>query len=142
MGGHLVDPITIVVSALVAGAAAGLDDTAGQVVRDAYAALKNLLKRKLRGAPGADAILDRHEAKPDAWSDAVATILGETNAADNEEIQEAAKRVLELSDPVGSAAGKYNIVVKGGQVGVIGDHGTAYMGPEPRSGSEPPTEGR
>jgi hypothetical protein len=136
-----VDPITVVISALAAGAAAALNETAGQVVRDAYSSLRSLLKRKLGGAPGADAILDRHEAKPKAWGDAVATILEETDAADDEEIQAAAKRLLELTDPIGSAAGKYNIVVKGGQVGVIGDHGTAYMGTEPTFGPDPTTEG-
>jgi len=44
------DPISIIVSAVVAGATAALKDTAGQVVRDSYAGLKQLLRDRYRGA--------------------------------------------------------------------------------------------
>lgn len=40
------DPITIIVTALAAGAAAGLKPTAEQVVKDAYQSIKTLIKRK------------------------------------------------------------------------------------------------
>lgn len=40
------DPISIIVTALVLGAAAGLKPTTGQTVKDAYAGLKALLQRK------------------------------------------------------------------------------------------------
>jgi hypothetical protein len=136
------DPITLVISALGAGAVAALNETAGQAVRDAYAGLKKLLKRKLGDAAGADAILDRHEAKPEAWDGAVTTILKETNAAEDEEVIAAAKKLLELVDPAGAATGKYNVVVSGGQVGVIGDHGTAYMGTKPEPRRDSTTESR
>jgi hypothetical protein len=40
------DPVSIIVTALAAGAAAGLQQQASQVVKDAYAGLKGLIKRK------------------------------------------------------------------------------------------------
>ena len=40
------DAIQIIVAALVAGAAAGIGDTAGQAVKDAYGAIKQWLKEK------------------------------------------------------------------------------------------------
>jgi hypothetical protein len=40
------DPVTLIVTALALGAAAGMQATAEQVVKDAYAGLKGLLKRK------------------------------------------------------------------------------------------------
>lgn len=40
------DPITIIVTALAAGAAAGLKPTAEQAITDAYSAVKGLIKRK------------------------------------------------------------------------------------------------
>lgn len=40
------DPISIIVTALVLGAAAGLKPTAEQAVKDAYAGLKALIERK------------------------------------------------------------------------------------------------
>jgi hypothetical protein len=46
MEGEAMDPITLIVTALALGAAAGVQETAGQVVKDAYAGLKALVKRK------------------------------------------------------------------------------------------------
>jgi hypothetical protein len=43
------DPITIILTALVTGAAAGLKPTAETVVKDAYEAIKGLIKRKYPG---------------------------------------------------------------------------------------------
>ena len=43
------DPITLIVAALAAGAAAGLGDTASQAIKDAYAGLKGLIKRRFAG---------------------------------------------------------------------------------------------
>ena len=40
------DPITIILTALVVGAAAGLKPTAEKAVKDAYAGIKSLIKRK------------------------------------------------------------------------------------------------
>ena len=38
------DPVTIIVSALVAGAAAGLQPTAEQAIKDAYNGIKALMR--------------------------------------------------------------------------------------------------
>jgi hypothetical protein len=43
------DPITLIVTALVAGAALGVQDTASEMVKDAYASLKALVRRRLGG---------------------------------------------------------------------------------------------
>lgn len=40
------EPLSLIVSALAAGAAAGLQPTAEKAVKDAYAAVKNLIKAK------------------------------------------------------------------------------------------------
>jgi hypothetical protein len=54
-----VDPITLVVTAVALGAAAGLTDTATQAVKDAYAELKILLARRQVDVSGV-------ERKPDS----------------------------------------------------------------------------
>jgi hypothetical protein len=51
------DPITLIVTALVAGAALGIQDTASAMVKDAYVNLKTLVKKRLGGGPGADLVL-------------------------------------------------------------------------------------
>ena len=45
------DPISLIVAALAAGASAAVKDTAGQAVKDAYSGLKALVKRKLGVEP-------------------------------------------------------------------------------------------
>jgi hypothetical protein len=44
-----VDPITLLVSALAAGAASAVKETAGKAITDAYAALKDAIKKKYAG---------------------------------------------------------------------------------------------
>jgi hypothetical protein len=47
LGGAVVEPVTTaLVTALAAGAAAGLKDTAAQAVKDAYAKLKGLIRTR------------------------------------------------------------------------------------------------
>jgi|1186.fasta_scaffold354253_1 hypothetical protein len=43
------DPVTVIVSALAVGAAAGVKETAAAGVKDAYAALKRLLGERYGG---------------------------------------------------------------------------------------------
>jgi hypothetical protein len=55
------DPVTVIVSALALGAAAGLKDTASAVVQDAYGAVKALLVRHY-----ADVDVGPVERRPDS----------------------------------------------------------------------------
>ena len=48
------DPITLIVTALAAGAALGAQDTVSAMVKDAYAGLKVLVRKRLGGGPGAE----------------------------------------------------------------------------------------
>ena len=58
------DPITVIVAALAAGAAAGLKPTAEQAIKDAYAGLKALiLARYNRAAPALDQLEQAPESK-------------------------------------------------------------------------------
>jgi hypothetical protein len=43
------DPISLIIAALGAGALAGAKDTAGTAVKDAYQGLKTLIKKKFEG---------------------------------------------------------------------------------------------
>ena len=55
------DPITLIVTALAAGAALGVSDTASSAVKDAYAGLKALVKKRFRGKADAELVLAKHE---------------------------------------------------------------------------------
>jgi hypothetical protein len=85
------DPISLIVAAVVAGAATGIKDQAAQAVKDAYGALKRLLT-------------DRHqvdvaalERKPDseAKQASLTEDLGDTGAAADPAVMTAARHLVE-----------------------------------------------
>ena len=58
------DPITLIVTALAAGAALGVTDAASSAVKDAYAGLKALVRKRFAGRPDAELVLAKHETAP------------------------------------------------------------------------------
>jgi hypothetical protein len=86
------DPISIIVAALAAGAAAGVKPAAEQAIKDAYQGIKGLIKRKyarvnievLEGGPASD-----------ARKAVVREDLEQTGAGQDEEVLRQAQVVLE-----------------------------------------------
>jgi hypothetical protein len=88
------DPITLIVTALAAGAAAGLTDTVSQAVKDAYAGLKGLIARKYtKAAPSVDQLEAAPESK--ARRGVVEEDLGKTAAAGDVEVLRQAQALLD-----------------------------------------------
>jgi hypothetical protein len=102
-----VDPVSLIVAALAAGASAALKDTAGEAVKDAYAGLKSLLKRKLGDKQAAQVAIEKHEEAPEVSEKPLEAEMRESGVADDEEVVKAAQRVMKLTDPECSQAGKY-----------------------------------
>jgi hypothetical protein len=116
------DPITLIVSALAAGAMIGLKDTASATVADAYAALKALAKSRLGSGQDAELILAKHEKAPETWQAPLAAELTEARAGEDEKLIAAARALLDIIGPPQSRGGKYQIDARGA-IGVqIGDH--------------------
>ena len=69
------DPVTLIVTALAAGAGVGMKDTASAAVTDAYTGLKALVKRRFAGHPDSELVLTRHEEAPQAWEGPLAAEL-------------------------------------------------------------------
>ncbi|MGW0635020.1 hypothetical protein [Nocardia salmonicida] len=63
LGGTVVDPITVITTALIAGAAAGGTDAASAAVRDTYIALRNRISR-VAADPETSAAIAANEAAP------------------------------------------------------------------------------
>lgn len=114
------DPITLIVTALAAGAAAGVQDTASAMVKDAYASLKALVRRRLGGAPSAELVLARHEQAPETWQAPLMAELVQAGADGDGDLIAAAKALLELAGEAGGA-GKYTVDVRRAQGVQIGD---------------------
>jgi hypothetical protein len=103
------DPVTLIVTALVAGAALGLKDTASSAITDAYNGLKGLVRRKLAGRPDGELVLARHEQDPQVWDKPLAQELTAAGAGDDPDLVSAAQALMQLVDAAGSAAGKYSV---------------------------------
>ncbi|MGI5146878.1 hypothetical protein ACQEVC_10915 [Plantactinospora sp. CA-294935] len=120
--------VEVIMAALAAGAGAGMKDTASAAVKDAYAGLKALLKAHL-GGHGDEVVqaLDADETAPGVWGETcLGEVLTESGAAADEQVVAAARRVLQLTDPVGSAAGKYQIDLREAKGVQVGDHNTQH----------------
>jgi hypothetical protein len=119
------DPVTMILAALGAGATAAAKDTASQVVKDAYSGLKALIQKRFAGKPQAETALREHEADQDTWKKPLEKSLVESRVAQAPEIIESAQRLLQLVHPEQHAQGKFNLQITGTVHGQqIGDGGT------------------
>jgi hypothetical protein len=116
------DPITLIVTALAAGAALGVKDTASSAVKDAYAGLKALVTKRLGGRPGAELVLAKHERAPATWQAPLMAELGEARADSDPDLVAAAQALMRLVDDAGARAGKYTVDVRGAQGVQVGEH--------------------
>src|SRR5947209_68546 len=107
------DPVSLIEGALAAGAAASAQDTAGQAVKDAYSGLKTLLSRLFAEKPKAQVIINEHEADPEPYGKPIRKLLTEAHVEQEQEILEAAQRVMNLVQPQQAALGKYNVQITG-----------------------------
>lgn len=120
------DPAALVVQALVTGASAGLGDTATAAVSDGYSALKHALARRLSGRHAALAHLQAIEGgAPGASADALVHELVVAGIVDDRLLAEA-RQLLDLADPEGSRAGKYDIDLREARGVQVGDGNTQH----------------
>jgi RIP homotypic interaction motif len=119
------DPITLIVTALAAGASGGAisalqDDVKGAVVA-AYGKLRGLVGRRVAGNPGAELALTEYEADPEHWETPLTAKLTQLGAADDADLVAAAKELMELVDGSGARAGKYTVTIKNAKGVQFGD---------------------
>jgi hypothetical protein len=121
------DPVTLILTALAAGAAASAKDTASEAIKDAYSGLKGLILRKFAGKSAAEVALVQHEKKPHIWKSPLEEEIKETRLDQDEEIILAAQRLMTLVQPQQAAMGKYNVQVTGNVQGINqGDYNTIW----------------
>lgn len=115
------DPVTLVVTALAAGAALGLKDAASAAVKDAYGTLKALAKKRLAGRPDGELIVARYEQAPEVWGPPLAAELTAAGADNDDALVAAAQALMRLADAAGSRVGKYTVRVQDSQGVQVGD---------------------
>lgn len=130
------DPVSLIVAALAAGAVAGAQNTATDAVKDAYTGLKELVRRRLSGRESGRVALARHEADPQQQVPVLEAELVEVGAGDDAAVVAAAQRVMALVDAAGTRAGRYTVDVRGAQGVQVGDHNVqtnTFSAPPPAS---------
>jgi hypothetical protein len=121
------DPVTLIVTALAAGASAALKDTASQAIKDAYSGLKSLLERKFADESLAQDAIGKYEEAPAVWKKPLEDELTQAGVANDEDVIRAAQRLLAHVDPAGAQSGKYNVEISGGKGIVVGDSANVTM---------------
>ncbi len=99
------EPISLILSALAAGAA----KAAGEAAPDAYNGLKALIKRKFAGEPKAEMVLEEHEQDPETYEAPLKKKLAEAGADKDEEIIKEAQELLKQLKPEQVAGGNINV---------------------------------
>jgi hypothetical protein len=136
------ESITLILTALAAGASAGsldaLKDEAKDAVKAAYGKLRALVGNRFReaGTVNGEAVLAEYEQDPESFEKGLGKKLAEAGAGDDEALIAAANAVLELVRQQGGTSGKYNVTITGSQGVQVGDHGTqtnTFAAPPPRS---------
>lgn len=121
------DPTSLIIAALTAGAVTGVRDTAGAAIKDSYGGLKALIRRRFGGNREATAELDLAERQPALATEELRRHLQAIGAETDEELIMAAQAVLRLVDPAGAQIGKYDVRISGGKGIVVGDQATVTM---------------
>jgi RIP homotypic interaction motif (RHIM)-containing protein len=116
------EPISLILAALLAGAAKGAGQTAAEAVQDAYRGLRDALKRRLAGKPAAEQAVEQYTESPDDWKSNLEVHLRQAGADRDQALLDAAALVLRQADPAGAATGKYVVNLAGSQGVQIGDH--------------------
>jgi hypothetical protein len=116
------DPITLIVTALAAGAASAMQDDAKAVVKTAFERLRHLVKKRFTSPDNGEFMLEKHAAAPDIWQAPLKQELEQSGAADDSELIDAAQRLMELLDPRGTAASKYAVTIQDSTDVQVGDH--------------------
>lgn len=117
------DPVSLILAALLAGATAAAKDTVTAAVKDAYDGLKHLVMKRFKRTSHAETALTEFKKHPAAWQKPLGEALTNSGAAGDPGIVQQATRVLQLVEPQQFNQGKYNVQLTGDVQGrVIGDH--------------------
>jgi Effector-associated domain 10 len=116
------DPITLLLTALAAGAAAGAQGTASQAVKDGYAGLKALILKRFAGRQAAETALVEYEKDEETWKKPLQKSLAEVGADRDEDILQQAQHLLKQINPQQASQGKYNINIGEAKGNAIGDN--------------------
>lgn len=116
------DPISLLLTALAAGATAAANDTASQAVKDGYAGLKALVLKHFAGKQAAETALAEYEKDEETWKKPLQKSLADAGADRDEAILQQAQHLLKQINPQQASQGKYNINIGEARGNAFGDN--------------------
>lgn len=119
------DPISLIIAALGAGAAAAAKDTAGKAVKDTYEGLKKLIKKKFEGDTFGQGIVDGKPEEIKQVEGLLKDKIVKEGVDKDAEIQKIAEELMELLKSEESSSTSSNTTNIQGKniVSLIGEHG-------------------
>jgi hypothetical protein len=119
------DPMSLILAALTAGATAAFKDTAGEVIKDGYVALKTAIKTAWSAPDNtADVLLAEYESEPEISQKLIEKKFQDQGLDKNDDIIALADALLKQVDPDGYAAGKYQVTITNSKNVQVGDGNT------------------
>ncbi|MFJ9892844.1 hypothetical protein ACIQPR_05880 [Streptomyces sp. NPDC091280] len=121
-GEGAMEPVSLIVAALLAGATAGASEAAREFALAAYRDLRERVRARLADREDGRLVLDRFEQEPAAWGPPLRAELTAVGAGDDAQLVAAAQRVLDAVGDGGAVGAKY-LTHFHGEVGsaVVGD---------------------
>ena len=107
------DPVTLILTALTAGVAAGGQAVLKDAIEDSYTGLKTLIQHKFAGKSNAELALVEYESDPETWQVPLRKALIQACVDQDPEVIEAARRLMTHINPQQAAMGKYNVQFTG-----------------------------
>ena len=101
-----------------------MQDGTAQAVKDAYARLKTLVKKRFAGHSKGELVLAEHEAAPQTWEAPLKAELAMAGAGGDADLLAAAQSLMNLVDEAGARSGKYLVTIRDSQGVLVGDHNT------------------
>lgn len=123
------DPLSLILAALAAGAAAAAKDTASAGIKDAYQGLKGLIQRRLAPDPAATVVLEEHAKDPGTDDAPLKKKLAEAAADHDAAILQAARALLEQAGAPPAAGPVISQTIRNVKYAAISASGDASIGP-------------
>jgi hypothetical protein len=124
------DPITVILTALAAGASAGaIDEFKGEAKEKAkalYGKLRDLVARRFRekGAANAEAVLDEFAADPESYQGGLKKKLEAADAGADNALLDAAQALVDLVRQQSASSKFGGVQITGSEGVIVGDHAT------------------
>lgn len=118
---------TLILTALTAGAMAGLQETTSTAIKDTYQGLVSLISKRLGKDSKTNSILNGYAEDPKTWKKPLEKSIKEFNLSSDKEILAIAQKLLDLLKESGSHP-KYKVDIQGDVQGFIqGDNAKVTM---------------